>query len=166
MKNSLLDYVPMYFRSRWPLKRFYWQPEEIEDAKLMAEEYDWAFEDQEGMRKVIEAKIGAEPMLADLLSAGVLFCNERDYLWNGEKAGASIILFVICNDLFVWGSADAEDLPLSELKNLYRMWKKDMTWGSDKWCCKRRNLQPQEPVIEKMKAQGAWEKWMDELPSN
>lgn len=107
-----------------------------------------------------------ESMIAELLEDDVLFCNERDYLWDGEKGGSTVVLYVNCNDLFCWGAADAEDLPLDEVKNLYDMWEKDKVWGSDKWCCARRNQQPQDPVIEKMKEQGVWEPWMDELPQN
>jgi hypothetical protein len=34
----LFELVPMWFRTRWPLKRFYWQQEEIEEAKEKAKE--------------------------------------------------------------------------------------------------------------------------------
>ena len=32
-KRHVLDLVPMWFRSRWPLRRFYWQAEELEEIK-------------------------------------------------------------------------------------------------------------------------------------
>ena len=28
-----LDLIPRWFRSRWPLRRYYWQPEEIAQAR-------------------------------------------------------------------------------------------------------------------------------------
>ncbi len=31
-----LDLVPRWFRFRWPLKRYYWQPQEIEESKREA----------------------------------------------------------------------------------------------------------------------------------
>lgn len=40
-----LDFVPHWFRTRWPLKRFYWQPEEVKqayaDAKRIVGDIEW-----------------------------------------------------------------------------------------------------------------------------
>jgi hypothetical protein len=38
MKYFLLDLVPEFFRDKWPMKRFYWQEEQIERAKKRAKE--------------------------------------------------------------------------------------------------------------------------------
>ena len=72
-----------------------------------------------------------EEALSVLLKNGVLFCNERKYSRekDGKTEGSTIVLFVICNDIFAWACADAEDLPLNELPNLYKMWLNDNVWG-------------------------------------
>ena len=43
------------------------------------------------------------------------------------------------------------------------MWRNDKMYGVDKWCCKRRSMQPQEPIRDDMKKANAWEDWMDKL---
>ena len=109
-----------------------------------------------------------ELALSILLKNNVLFCNERHYSQNpdGKSEGSTIVLFVICNDIFAWACADAEDLPFSEIPKLYRMWEKDKIYGPAKWCCIRRNEKPQQPMIDYMKKEGAWDDVMEKLPDN
>lgn len=118
-----------------------------------------------------EEECNEERALAELLLDDVLFSNGRKYVEDsfGEEnriEPETTVLFVNCNDIFMWGCADAECLPHDEIGNLYKMWEKDKTWGAAKWCCKRRNLQPQEPVIESMKKSGSWDSDMENLPKN
>jgi len=109
-----------------------------------------------------------ENALSALLKDGILFCNERNYSSTpgGPSEGLTIVLFVICNDIFAWGCADAEDLPISELENLYKMWLKNNKWGSTKWCCIRRKEKPQRPAVELMKKDGAWDDELECLSEN
>lgn len=107
-----------------------------------------------------------EMALARLLIDEAIFCNSRDYLFDGKKSGHSTLLFVVCNDIFSWGCADAEDLPLDKIEELYNMHMADRKWGAAKWCCKQRKEKPQNPVAEAMKKDGSWEPWMDELAPN
>lgn len=107
-----------------------------------------------------------EQALSVLLKDGVLFCNERNYYYEGEKCGTTIVLFVNCNDCFAWACADAEDLPNGEIKNLYEYHLKDPKWGSTKWCCIRRNEKPLAKVINLMKKDGSWDEVMEKLPEN
>lgn len=123
-----------------------------------------------------------EQCLAQLLLDEVLFCNERELverpwkvvdgkLLNDEKdqtievTDPTTVLFVICNDLFYWGTADAESLPNSEIGRLYKMHMANKKYGSDKWCCLRRNLRPQVPVVEMMKKDGFWDAELEALPA-
>lgn len=108
-----------------------------------------------------------EQALAELLQADILFCNEREYLdENGKTSGErTIVLFVICNDIFAWACADCEALPYDQIIVLYKMYKADK-WGTDKWCCIQRNIQPQGPVVEAMKKDGSWDETMENLPKN
>lgn len=108
-----------------------------------------------------------EAALAILLGEGRLFCNSRVYLEeNGDKADETVVLFVNCNDLFAWGCADAESLTRDEIEEVYKAWKADPSWGIDKWCCRKRRQQPQDPVIEQMKEAGVWDEDMEKLPKN
>lgn len=123
-----------------------------------------------------------ELALSYLLKDGTLFCNQRSFLEieliadkdgvvTGSKpsdkiGGSTTILFVNCNDLFSWGTADSEDLPNDEIGTLYRMHVADPKWGTAKWCCFRRNMKPQKPAIVKMKEDGSWDEKMEVLPAN
>lgn len=122
-----------------------------------------------------------EKALSILLAKRILFCNTREYIdreydYKLNEDGSvkkaiptnkytieeeTIVLFVNCNDLFYWGCADAESITVDEVPELYRTWKKEGC--VDKWCCKKRNMQPQEPIKEQMKKDGKWESWMDKL---
>jgi hypothetical protein len=114
-----------------------------------------------------------EKAVSILLEKRILFCNTREYV---EKVGKptntyiiepkTIVLFVNCNDLFMWGCADAECITVEEIPILYRMWKKESGYGVDKWVCKKRNLQPQKLVRDEMKKANVWEDWMDKLDKN
>ena len=108
-----------------------------------------------------------EGMLITLLKDDVLFCNSRKFIdLDGSVQPETLILFVNCNDVFAWGCADAECITLSELSDLYKLHKSDAKWGSTKWVCKKRNLQPQRPIIKDMKEDGAWTSDMDLLEKN
>ena len=109
-----------------------------------------------------------ELALSILLKNNVLFCNERHYSQkpDNKSEGSTIVLFVLCNDIFAWACADAEDLPCSEIPKLYRMWEKDKIYGPAKWCCIRRNEKPQQPMIDYMKKDGVWDDTMEKLPDN
>ncbi len=75
-------------------------------------------------------------------------------------------LMVVCNDLFYWGTADCEPLPYQDLEELYKAYKSKDIYAVSKWCCFKRNLQPQVSVIEKMKEEGSWTEEMEQLEKN
>lgn len=141
----------------------------------------WKYTNRDGVE---EEHVDEERALGRLLLDGVLFCNEREYVdydfktqeggsgieWDKTKPHtneATTILFVNCNDLFYWGTADAEVLPNSEIGNLLRMHldPANKGWGSSMWCCFRRKLRPQVPVIEDMKKDGVWNDALEALPA-
>lgn len=120
-----------------------------------------------------------EKALAYLLRKGICFLNSRPYVENpwdpkgkweiSEKS--TTVVFVNCNDLFAWGSADGEEVAAgecvnSELANLLRHVLDDPVYGTDKWCCKKRNEKPQKPIEEKMREGGHWDDEMEKLPDN
>lgn len=96
-----------------------------------------------------------EYLLAHLILNDVIFCNNG--WWNKNWPKDAISLHVNCNDIFMWGSADAEDITYSEINELYNMWKKDENWGPAVWCIKKRKQRPQEPVFKLIKNEGIWD---------
>lgn len=89
-------------------------------------------------------------MVAELLMNEVLFVNSRPYVsnpWDKKDAssigGPTLVLFVICNDIFAWACADAECVSMKELPYLYEAWRADRTWGAAVWCIKKRKQMPQ-----------------------
>ena len=140
-------------------------------------------EEQEPIFYTIDGKeyCDEERALAQLLLDGVLFCNERetveyDYkVVDGKlfvddnkpttKGEPTTVLYVLCNDLFWWATADAERLPNSEIGRLYKMHMANKQYGADKWCCLRRKLRPQVPIVERMKKDGFWDAELEALPA-
>lgn len=124
-----------------------------------------------------------EKAVAYLLRKGVLFVNNRPYIVNpwdsmeeqelSEKS--TIIVLVLCNDIFMWGCADAEPITCdlndkcddsNELYHLLRLYLEDPKWGVVRWACLKRQEKPQAPIVGDMKKQGAWTEEMEALPPN
>lgn len=108
-----------------------------------------------------------EMALAHLLMNGVVFLNSHWWHKEADKdLRDTVACFVNCNDVFAWASADGEELPLEKLESLYRLWKANPKWGSDKWCCLQRNEQPQKPIKEAMQKEGYWDAELEALQEN
>lgn len=106
-----------------------------------------------------------ELAVAILLANDVVFISGQDYKapWAPEEKSCAVV--VNCNDVFYWACADAEPLPQGEIETLYKMWKANPKYGADKWCCLRRNLRPQVPLVEMMKKDGFWDAELEALPA-
>lgn len=118
-----------------------------------------------------EPILDEELALSQLLADDVVFANSRPFVENpwapAEKrtiGAETIVLFVGCNDVFHWASADSEHLPMGELRRLYEMWRANRSWGVTKWCCLRRGMRPQPPVMKAMREDGAWDAELEALP--
>lgn len=107
-----------------------------------------------------------ETTLSILLNENVIFAGQKEIFHEGKSLGFTTCLFVCCNDVFAWGSADCENLPYDEIETLFKMYNDGGEYGVAKWCCKQRNEKPQYPIELKMKEDGAWEDWLDNLPDN
>ncbi len=114
-----------------------------------------------------------EPLaLACLLADGQLGLNNADISWIKDKKIYTTCVFVLCSDIFAWGCADAEQLVFNDYENpseiieLYKLWKENNRWGSTKWCCLKRNEQPQKPVKDKMIKENYWDETLEVLPEN
>lgn len=100
------------------------------------------------LEKFVERKLYIEDddiddnfALAILLQDEIVFCNSISY---GTRY--YITQYVLCNDIFAWGMADAEHFSSGDIEDLYKMYTADKGWGAAKWCCIHRNMQPQDPV--------------------
>lgn len=106
--------------------------------------------------------------LSVLLREGVLHPTTQTNK-EGEKLTS---LFVICNDTFAWGCADAENLPYDQIGPLFDEFTASGHYGVTRWCARMREMPPQAPVIHWMKQAGEWteemqallEKWRAENP--
>lgn len=109
-----------------------------------------------------------EAMVAKLLDDDVLFCNSRKYVdfHTNEIRPETLVLFVLCNDVFAWGCADAEEITLDEVPNLFELHEKNPKFGSVQWVCVKRNEKPQNPVVKWMKDHDGWNEVMESLPEN
>lgn len=112
-----------------------------------------------------------DKMIAHMLLGGDLWTREASATINKGSPyecshDESTCVYVNCNDLFAWGCADAEPLPHDEVVPLFMLWHENARWGSTKWCCFRRNEQPQAPIARDMKAAGVWCGRMEALPEN
>lgn len=99
-----------------------------------------------------------EKALAVLLAHDVAFVNS--FWWEKdlpERIRNSISVNVACNDVFAWGCSDAEGLPHEEIESVYRMWRKDPSWGSAVWCMLQRKQMPQKPVEDIIRKAGIWD---------
>lgn len=99
--------------------------------------------------------------LAHLIQDEVLFCNSIKL-----KDEWTTVLYVLCNDLFAWGMADAEPFGNDDIETLYKMHIADKRWGAQKWCCLHRRMQPQDPIKQMMIKDGVWDEAMEALPEN
>lgn len=89
-----------------------------------------------------------EEYLLYLLAEGVIIVNNGwwDQNWPKDK----ITISVICNDIFAWGCADAEDIEYKDLETIFNLHRKDPIWGIASWCIKKRKQRPQYPVERDM----------------
>jgi len=100
----------------------------------------------------------ADDFITLLLIEGYLFTNSYWFMkeWV-DSARKKTALFVTCNDIFLWGCADGEEIDYEEFDTLYQYYTKDKIWGVAVWVIKKRNLMPQKPVYDKIKKDGIWD---------
>jgi len=109
-----------------------------------------------------------EYLAAKLLEEDVLFLNSRKFVEYGsiEAKDETLVLFLNCNDVFIWGCADGESVTMDELPVLFELFELNNTYGPVKWVCIKRNEKPQKPLADQMKAADFWDEEMEKLPDN
>jgi hypothetical protein len=98
-----------------------------------------------------------EDALAYLLEKEIIFLNCHHWKkdWP-EEARKTLSVFVNCDDVFAWACADAEELNMDELEDLFDHAKQDDVYGPIVWCCKKRNEMPIRPHREHIQRSGLW----------
>lgn len=89
--------------------------------------------------------------------------NGKEYVDEGAALGAMLAsnqlfynqkIYVNCSDVFAWGCADAEDFNDEQLLPLFKLFKKDQSWGTAMWCMIQRKERPQKPVEDAIRKSG------------
>ena len=88
------------------------------------------------------------------------------FCFVSESRDGAFEIEVNCNDLFYWGTSDAEPLPFAQIPVLYKAIRADPKRGCDKWACKQRGLRPQRLIEKRWREEGAWDAEMEALPSS
>lgn len=100
-----------------------------------------------------------EKALAVLLANDQIVLNQhwwmKDKGWPKE-ACETMYVGVICNDVFMYACADAEEMLFSDLEEVYEHYIKDPMWGTAVWCIKKRKQKPIKPVYDKIQKSGIW----------
>lgn len=107
-----------------------------------------------------------ESALIELLAADVLFANGRRYLClDGTPKPETIVLFLSCNDLWSYATADAIEVAHGDIEPLYQAWRQGSYVGVMQWACVKVGLRPLAPLEEKWRREGLWTPALDVLPA-
>jgi hypothetical protein len=100
-----------------------------------------------------------EDVVVALMLREILFLNCFEISRGGKFHGETAVLFVNLLDIFMWGCSDAESITTDELPELYRLVRK-YKYGLEIWACRKRGMQPQRPIKERMQLVN---EWLDDL---
>lgn len=92
--------------------------------------------------------------------------TEEDELMINIMEDNKIRLCMICSDVFAWACSDAEEITVEELDEIYAYYEEDPKYGLTYWICKRRQMQPQKPLADRIREAGLWTQKWDDLPKN
>jgi len=70
--------------------------------------------------------------------------------------GDDVKLYVICNDTFYWGCADAESITPEELPALADCYKVAGQWGGELWAARKRGMRPQRASYTECYPKETW----------
>jgi len=121
--------------------------------------------DDEGEESCMENDV-----LAYLMLRGEIYVTQAQVGGFPEGDGRNglqvVSLMLGCNDMFAWACADAEPFSMADVPDIGKAYLADNKWGTLKWIMKKRNQQPQPPVIAMMKRDGAWDEFCDSVGAN
>ena len=107
----------------------------------------------------------AENGLKHLIEKDLVFVNYFPFRPVEEGETRHMTVRVIANDVFSWATAESVSISSdAELESLCRMVKQPA--GLTKWVCQKRNMKPQNPIVEDLKQSGLWDDDFEALPDN
>ena len=65
--------------------------------------------------------------------------DDHGMLWWNDN----LQFYIICNDMFSWGTADLEPISEDSLSELENAYKDGGDWGTELYCARRRKKRPQ-----------------------
>lgn len=76
---------------------------------------------------------------------------ESCFMWDDD-----LKFFIICNDVFYWGCADAEEITVDDFEMFIQCEEDLKATGEDRaiwdapilFCCRKRGMRPQIPMLE------------------
>jgi hypothetical protein len=92
-----------------------------------------------------------------LLNEAVFTCPVRTASDKEGEDPTGTFLFVTCNDVFMWGCSDLEEMRHDQIAKVYDHWERDPQWGTAVWCMIQRRQLPQRPVLERIRKAGIWD---------
>lgn len=102
--------------------------------------------------------------LAELIESDTIVCFPAKVTLQDGADYKFIGLNIRHSDLFMWACSDYEHIEYDDLRSIYDA--SLQPFGIEKWCCKKRGLQPQRPIREQMKTAECWDDEMEALPKN
>lgn len=92
-----------------------------------------------------------------LLNEAVFTCPVHAASDQEGEVPTATLLFVTCNDVFMWGCSDLEEMRHDQIAEVYDLWEKDPQWGTAIWCMIQRRELPQRPVLERIRKTEVWD---------
>ena len=119
------------------------------------DDIEYEYDDGSG---VVQRIFSKESALAAMLLSDAIFLNSNwwEEGWP-EDARKTVAICVNTNDIFAWGSADAETITHKEIEEVYRYWVKDPGFGTAIWAIIRNKEMPQKPVEDAIRKAGIWD---------
>jgi len=108
-----------------------------------------------------EGEVQTDAALAIMLLNEAIFTNAHRSSDGAIADGDATSLYVTCNDVFMWGCADLEEMAHDRIAEVYGFWERDPKWGTAVWCMIQRRELPQRPVLDRIRKAGVWD--MDAL---
>jgi hypothetical protein len=80
-----------------------------------------------------------------------------------DSESKAVTLEANCSDLFMWGCSDWEEVTPEKLTEFHAACERGQ---SLLWICQQRQMRPQKPIVDDMKAAGTWTSEWESLPAN
>jgi len=126
-----------------------------EEIDLDPKPFSLATNDDEGLPPLLLYEEGCA--IFDEKTAIAEMLRAEDVFLNQAKDPETLCVYALCNDMFAWGCADGQNIPYSEVQNLWMHWQHDKFFGVAVWCARQRGYMFQPPVERDIRKAGIWD---------